>query len=189
MRRGARYAWTMVAGIAVVGATLFLSAPRWLPVEDPQRDCPTLVVLNGDFPFRADEAARLHRADPRREVWLTEDPSSSDRTGDAGTRSNARRLVQLGVPDASIRVLPGRARGTRAELEIIAAELARRGFGCAMAITSPLHTRRVKITWQRDVGSSPRLVVRHAPDGNYVGWDTVARELGGTVKALAGFAP
>jgi hypothetical protein len=179
----------VVAGIAVVPAALFLSAPRWLPVEDPPGDCPALVVLNGAFPFRAEEAAWLHRADRRREVWLTEDPSSSDETGDGGTRSNARRLRQFGVPEASIRVVPGQARGTRAELQVVAAELTRRGFGCAMAITSPLHTRRVKITWRRYVGSAPRLLVRHTRDGNFIGWNKMAWELGGTVKALAGFAP
>jgi uncharacterized SAM-binding protein YcdF (DUF218 family) len=189
MRRRRHYAFIVAIGLVAGGSALFLAAPRWLSVEDPLRDCPTIVVLNGDTPSRAEEGARLHHAGGGREVWLTDDPLSGDRQGDAGTRGNARRLVELGVPPGSIHVVPGTARGTRAELEAVAAELGRRRFDCAVIVTSPLHTRRVKITWQRHVGSSPQLVVRPSSGGNYVGWGKVRKELAGSLMALAGFAP
>ena len=132
---------TLVVAILVVaaGAAVWLGAPRWVSIEDPLRDCPTVVVLNGDFPFRADEGARLHRAGRAREVWLTDDPSSADQHGDAGTRSNARRLVERGVPAPSIHVVRGAARGTRAELLAVAEELRRRRFDCAVLVTSAVH--------------------------------------------------
>ena len=189
MRRLRPYAFSVSLGIIAGGSALFLAAPRWLSVEDPLRDCPTIVVLNGDTPSRAEEVARLHHAGGGREVWLTDDPLSGDRQGDAGTRGNARRLVELGVPAGSIHVVPGVARGTRAELQAVAAELGRRRFDCAVIVTSPLHTRRVKITWQRHVGSPRQVVVRQSSGGNYVGWGKVRKELAGSLMALAGFAP
>jgi uncharacterized SAM-binding protein YcdF (DUF218 family) len=188
MHRRFRYALTVAAALVVVGIVLVFTAPRWLPVQDPLRDCHALVVLNGDPPFRVEEAARLYHGSRGREVWLTNDPSSSDQMGDAGTRSNARRLVELGVPSPSILVVPGAARGTQAEVAAVVAELRRRGFGCAIVITSPLHTRRTKMTWQRHVGDSPHLIVRHPSDSNYVGWDNVWRELRGIARLYTGLA-
>src|SRR5687768_6353289 len=104
MRRRRHYAFIVAIGIVAGGTALSLGAPRWLSVQDPLRDCPAIVVLNGDTPSRAEEGARLHHAGGGREVWLTDDPSSGDRQGDAGTRWNARRLVEFGVPAGSIHV-------------------------------------------------------------------------------------
>ena len=180
--------FTLVGGVALVltAFTLGLTAARWLPVQDPLRECPALSVLNGDPPFRADEGARLYQAG--REVWLTSDPASGDAAGDAGTRWNMTHLIERGVPRAAIRVVPGAARGTRAELQAIATELTRRGFDCTIVVTSPLHTRRAKLTWQRYVGSAPRAIVRHPSESNYVGWETVWRELRGIARLWTGFA-
>jgi uncharacterized SAM-binding protein YcdF (DUF218 family) len=187
MRRWSAYAVAVAAAVVVAGMA-FLTAPNWLPVQDPLRECPALVVLNGDPPFRVEEGARLYHEGRGREVWLTDDPASGDQMGDAGTRWNARRLVDLGVPGASIHIVPGAARGTRAELEAIGAELVRRGFDCTIVVTSPLHTRRAKLTWRRYIGTSPHMVVRHPSDSNYVGWDSVWREVRGLARLCTGFA-
>jgi uncharacterized SAM-binding protein YcdF (DUF218 family) len=81
--------------------------------------------------------------------------------------------------------VPGIARGTRSELEAVGVELRRLGMSCAIAVTSPLHVRRVKLTWDRRVGS-PRLIVRPAPGANYVGWGNAARELALSMLVVAG---
>jgi uncharacterized SAM-binding protein YcdF (DUF218 family) len=161
----------------------------WLAIEDPVERCPAIVVLNGDQPARVDEAARLHHAGVGREIWLTSDPRSGDASiADAGTRSNAARLLAHGgIAPAAIHMVPGAATGTRAELEAVASELRRRTLFCAVLVTSPLHGRRVKLTWQRIVGASPRAVVRHAPGAGHAGWWAEAKELGGTVLAWIGF--
>jgi uncharacterized SAM-binding protein YcdF (DUF218 family) len=189
MRRRGRVALLIALGAVATATAVVLGAPRWLSIEDPLRPCPAIVVLNGDTPSRVDEGARLHRTNAAAEVWLTDDPASADDHGDAGTRWNARRLVDLGVPPAAIHVVPGAARGTRAELEAVRAELARRRFECAVIVTSPLHTRRVKTTWARHVESSPQAVVRAAPGASYVGWAQVRKELIGSLMAFVGRAP
>jgi uncharacterized SAM-binding protein YcdF (DUF218 family) len=176
-----------VLGVALAGgAATWAYAPRWLAIQDQLIACPAIVVLNGDPPARANEAARLYHAGVGSEIWLTSDPLSSDVRGDAGTRWNAAHLAMSGVPGSAIRLVPGVARGTRAELRTIAAEMTRRGLACTIAVTSPLHARRVKLTWQRRVGPSPMLVVRHAAEANYIGWRKVARELAGTLGVLVG---
>ena len=187
--RGALFAALVVAvflgtsGIAGAGAL-----EKWLAVEDPVEPCSVVAVLNGDPPARVDEAARLYHMGVGRQIWLTSDPrSGGSDAGDAGTAWNlARLLAHGGIPRAAIELVPGAASGTRAELEAIAAELRRRTLTCAVVVTSPLHARRVKATWQRVAGTSPRAVVRHAPDASYRGWIVELKELGGTVLAWTG---
>jgi uncharacterized SAM-binding protein YcdF (DUF218 family) len=179
----------LVATVLVLALASSASAGAigdWLAVEDPLDRCPALVVLNGEHPGRADEAVRLYRAGFGREVWLTDDPRSSDATGDAGTRSNRRHLVAHGVPDAAIYVVPGAASGTRAELAIVAAELRRRAAPCAILITSSLHLRRVRATWQRVAGETPRAIVRKTSSDDYSGWRKEVAELALTLLAVIG---
>ncbi len=142
-----------------------------------------MVILNGDQPARALEAARLYRAGVAPEVWLTSDPRSARAGEDAGTRSNVARLTANGVPRAAIHFVPGAATSTRAELEAIAAELRRGRVPCAILVTSGVHGRRVRITWDRVVGDSPRALVRRAPGGGYAGWRADLKELAGIVAA------
>ena len=160
---------------------------EWLARPDPLQPCPTLVVLNGEHPARADEAARLYHAGTGREIWLTDDPGSADHVSDVGTRSNHAHLVARGVPAAAITVVPGVARGTRAELAVIAAALRQRALSCAVLITSPLHVRRVRVTWRGVADDSPRAIVHGAPGGTYgAGWAGEAKELALTFFAWIG---
>ena len=173
----------------IAAGAVAVTAWRW-PVEDPLHGCPAIIVLNGDQPARVNEAARLLRLGVGREVWFTDDPASHGRQAvDAGTRSNLQRLLDRGVPEASIRIVPGSARRTREELRLIAAELTRRRVECAVAVTSPIHTRRVRLLWKRDVGPAPVLLVRGAPDAGYTGTLATLREMIATLAVATGTAP
>jgi uncharacterized SAM-binding protein YcdF (DUF218 family) len=174
-----------IAGVLTAGAAGAV-AFWWLGAQDRLEPCPVLVVLNGDHPARANEAARLYHAGLAPEIWLTEDPRSGDDRGDVGTRSNAADLVDAGVPRDAIRVIPGAAIGTGAELIAVAAALRRAALPCAVAVTSPLHGPRVKVLWWSRVGSAPRLIVRHAPHAGQAGWPAALRELGLMVVAPVG---
>ena len=178
----------MVALVAAIVLIVASSASAsvvtdWLAAENPLERCPTLVVLNGEHPGRADEAARLYRAGYGREVWLTDDPKSSAADGDAGTHSNRTYLLAHGVPGAAIRVVPGAATSTRAELEAVGSELRRRGGACVLIVTSPLHVRRVRVTWRRVIGEAPRAIVRGATATEY---RATPKELALTFFALIG---
>jgi hypothetical protein len=169
----------------VVAVAAWFGAPAWLTYEDALARCPVVVALNGDPFARADTAALLYHEGFANEVWLTDDPKSSDAQGDAGSASNTRRLLALSVPEQVIRRVPGAAVNTRAEMELIGVELRRRRLACGIAVTSPLHGRRVRLTWDRHV-KSPALVVRYAAGANYVERAKVLRELGASMAVIAG---
>jgi uncharacterized SAM-binding protein YcdF (DUF218 family) len=188
MRRGGqRLVFFALGGLAVLAigsVTLFAVLAR----DDAVPLCPTLVVLNGDVPARADEAARLYRVNGDGEVWLTNDPQSADARGDLGTLANRKRLVAHGVPADAIRIVPGEATGTRVELSLVAQELRRRQRECAVVITSPLHGPRVRVTWRWRIGAAPRLIVRQAPNAAYAGWRTAVSEITFTMLAVVGIS-
>lgn len=171
---------------AAIPAVGVLGVASWLVLPDSLAPCPALVILNGDFPARVDEASRLYHAGVAREVWLTNDPQSADSRGDAGTASNIERLTATGVPATAIRIVPGEALGTRRELVAVGVELRRRALPCAIVVTSPAHGARVKVTWWKLVGATPGLLVRHAPGGTYTGWRVIGREAVFTVATLLG---
>jgi hypothetical protein len=181
-RRLARVAALLGGLLAALAA-----ASAWLAAEDAVERCPAIAVLNGDHPARVDEAVRLRNDDARVVMWLTSDPHSAGaETADAGTASNVRRLRARGISPDGVVVLPGEARGTRAELEILRVEALRREFPCVVVVTSPWHGPRVKATWLRMDAPRPRLIVRHAPAAGYGGWWSAAVEIAGTAAALTG---
>lgn len=169
----------MVTG-TVVGVTRVAS-------EDPLAPCDTLVVLNGHHPVRVDEGLGLYRDGIGREIWLTSDPKSSDERGDRGTRSNRERLLAAGVADDVIRLVPGAASSTRAELALVVAELRRRARSCAVVVTSSIHGPRVRVTWRRLAGSAPRAIVRTANDASAFNARSRWAERGATLLAWLGF--
>ena len=174
-------------GLGAIALVVFLAWLAWLGLEDPVEPCPVAVVLNGDHPGRADEAAALYRRGVPKHIWLTNDPRSGGGTeADAGTTSNMQRLVSQGVPADAIRVLEGAASGTRAELALVRSAAERDHLACVIAVTSAPHAARVKVSWWRSGPATPRLVVRHARDAGYAGWRTYAKELGLTLGTLVG---
>src|SRR5437762_2107529 len=115
MLLSARGALVLVLAVALLGIAAYVAVPWWLTPEDRAERCAAVVVLNGDAPWRADEAARLYQAGAAPEIWLTIDPRSGPMGSDTGTTSNIRQLVARSVPRDVIRVLPGTAVGTRAQ--------------------------------------------------------------------------
>ena len=174
MRRTLRLLpWVGVAALSV----LFVGS-LWLQREDALVRCAAVAVLNGDQPARADTAARIALSGHADEVWLTNDPrSGTARSTDAGTASNARRLVGHGIAPAAIRVLDGAADGSRAELRIIRDHAQRHSVPCTIVVTSPAHAARVRTLWGRIPAPKPAIVIRHARDPGYTGPAVRAREL------------
>ena len=176
-----------VLGLAAVAVLAFLAWLAWLGLEDPVGPCPVAVVINGDYPGRADEAAALYAQGVPQQIWLTNDPRSGGGTeADAGTTSNARRLTSRGVPARAIRVIEGAATGTLAELALVRAAAERDRVACVIVITSAPHTARVRVSWWRSGRAGPRLVVRHAREAQYAGWRAQAVEIGLTLGVLVG---
>jgi len=190
----------LVAAIALLGMSRI---GYWLIVADPLERAAAIVVLSGDMPFRAIEAAALYGEKWAPEIWLTRE---SRPMLDAELKRlrihhlhedeySRQVLTRSGVPDAAIRLLDGEIINTVDEIDLIRAELARRHANVVIIVTSKVHTRRVRATWHALVEQPLRAIVRPAPD-RYDGarwWRntydalSVSREVFGLMNVWAGF--
>lgn len=193
-------ALALVAG-AVWGAR---QVGAWLVVEDPLVRARAAVVLGGEVPFRAMEAASLFRQGWAYEVWLTRTPQGRELAalqslgiqipGDESY--NQMILERLGVPPAAIRILEPPTENTAAEVQVVAAELRGAGGGAVILVTSKPHSRRVRTTWHALVGDVAPGIVRYATADPYdpAHWWrrtrdalAVSREVFGLLNVWAGF--
>ena len=205
-----RVGWRLAGGLvlAVALAALGILGVRglgqWLIVSDALVPARAIVVLGGNSPFRAMEAAAIYREGWAPEVWLTRTRANAAslallRLGmTPATEDGLNRMVlgRLEVPVHAIRLLAGDVGNTADELRLVAAEL-RSGRGSAVIIvTSKPHTRRVRAIWRTVAGDRPAAIVRYASADPFHAdrwWrytaDTldVSREIFGLLNVWAGF--
>jgi uncharacterized SAM-binding protein YcdF (DUF218 family) len=191
-----------LAGIVLSGAVVFLLyLGRWLVVEDTLEKAQAIVVLSGRMPLRAVEAAKLYREGYAPKVWLThsaEPAATLEAMGISFTGEdvyNAQVLMHEGVPADSIRVLQPLIINTADELAAVSTALAEEKSGTVIIVTSKVHTRRVRILWNRLAAGRGRALVRAASDDPFDPrrwWRTtgdaldVVREFLGILNAWAG---
>ena len=172
--------WWAVASLVTCATLAYWLTPpylTWLEADQPLRDAPVVVVLNGENQ-RADEAAAIFSRVRAQEIWLTNDPRSGSATvADAGTSDNRTRLMRHGIAPEVVRVLSSSASGTKAELRHIGQELSARGFGHAILVTSKLHGRRTRTLWRCVVGERPAAIIHSSTKTDYVGAAVVRSEL------------
>jgi uncharacterized SAM-binding protein YcdF (DUF218 family) len=188
----------LLAGISIV---IFRGLGNWLTREDPLKPADVLVVLSGGMPSRADEAARLYRMGYAPEVWVSRPPSAAAELAARGITYlgeeayNREVLIHGGVPPERIFVFPEMVSDTEEEIEEIARRLRAERRHSAIIVTSPEHTRRVRVLWRRLAGDDLNAVVRAAPEDPFdaAHWwrntrDTfaVTRELMGLANAWSG---
>lgn len=148
---------------------------QWLVIADLLEPAGAIVVLSGHVPFRAMEAAVLHREGWAPEVWLTQgegtmEEEALDRLGIRAIREhiyNWKVLERLGVAPSAIRLLPDKIANTADEVKVAARELRRIGGDRIILVTSKPHTRRVRSSWHFLVGKTPRVVVRYSRYDQY----------------------
>jgi uncharacterized SAM-binding protein YcdF (DUF218 family) len=150
------------------------------------------------------EAAEIYRQGWAPEVWLTRPLEVSSETAfrqlgiELPTEEvyNQRALEQLGVPASAIRVLQRRAQNTVQEVRLVADELKQRGGRQVILVTSKVHSRRVRATWQALIGGAPVGLVRYTTAEPYDphGWwrhtddaSAVAHEVVGLLNVWVGF--
>lgn len=202
---------TLIAVLAVLLLTVLLwRAPAilgcWLVVADPLEPARAIVVLTGHLPFRAMEAALLYREGWAPEVWLT--VANGDSAEDIALARLGLRIVpeheytrlvltRLGVQPGAIRELEEEIRNTADEMRVVARELVSVGADRVIIITSKVHTRRVKLTWQALAPENYRSIVRYAREDPYRpndwwqhtgGIQGVVHEAMGLINLWAGFA-
>jgi len=188
--------------VAIAGMWAFRSAGRWLIVEDGLEPAKAIVVLSGRMPQRAIEAAELYRQGYAAEVWVMR-PSGPGRTLEqmvipfVGEEFYSQKvLLARGLPSDAIRVLEKETQNTKDEVRLIVEELKRVGGEKVIVVTSRAHTRRVRATWKRVAGESPRVIVRGTRGDGFDAehwWRStsdaldVVREVLGLANVWAGF--
>ena len=178
--RGLVVAALVLVALAVVahGPALRLIG-RALVVEDPIAKADAIVVVAGGTPSREDAAAALFREGLASNVVLS-NPFTPDRVRDLITmgvrrfdyQGEARVVLEhRGVPAEAIVALPQSVKTTEAELKVVG-ELARsRGWRRVILVTSPQHSRRVKLAWSRQAPADIQSIVRVAQDDEFLDGD------------------
>ena len=201
-----RWVFGMVSGLTLlifIAGGLIRGAGSWLILSDPLRPSTAIVVVAGEKPCRAIEAAAIYRQGWAPEVWVMNDydldlEQALLRIGLHSVNvenQSVAVLKKLGVPPQSIHLLePGR--NSQEEIGIIARELVRSGGTRVILVTSPPHTRREKAIWRAEVGESAEMIVRYAalaPFDAEHWWrnnddaNAVQHELFGLLNVWAGF--
>ncbi len=190
------------AGVVLLGAVVvFLCIGRWLVVEDPLEKAQAIVVLSGRMPLRTIEAAKLYREGYAPKVWLTHSTEPGATLQAMGIPYHgedfytSQVLMHEGVPKGDIRLLEPAIINTADELAAASAALAAEKGATLIIVTSKVHTRRVRILWNRLATSRGRAIIRAASDDPFEPrrwWHTtsdaldVVREFLGILNAWAG---
>jgi uncharacterized SAM-binding protein YcdF (DUF218 family) len=201
-RTGRWIALTIFILFLAAAAFVFLRVGQWLVVEDPLAPADVIVVLSGEMPERAIEAAELYRQGMASEVWISQPESPAAELAKLNINYlgedfySQKVLLALGVPADSIRILDQPAANTEAEVDEIANDLRADGKTSVIIVTSKPHTRRVRAIWRRRAGQDLWLIVRY-PDSDPFDaahwWRhtrdalSVVREVLGLLNAWAGF--
>jgi uncharacterized SAM-binding protein YcdF (DUF218 family) len=187
--------------IAIAGIIAFRGAGKWLVREDPLSHADAIVVLSGSMPARAEEAAKIFQQGYAPEVWLTRPNNVAGELGKmniayTGEETyNREVLIQKGVPPNAVRILPDSIVDTEQEIEEVSRQLREEKKTSAIIVTSPQHTRRVRVLWRRLAQPGQVAVVRAAWEDNFDAdhwWSNtrdafaVTREVLGLMNAWAG---
>lgn len=198
-----------MAVLLLVGTVSALRAPMldllgaFLVIETPLEAAAAIVVLGGGLPFREIEAARIFQAAWAPQIFLV---PGTNHERDQALRTigmaplvdwEVRRdaLVHLGVPAEAIHVAEDSAENTLEEL-CVAAKALKPGRAPVILVTTPFHTRRVRLIWNYVTGGqSPGIVRSTSRDGGARRrwWEerdsiiTVQREYLGLLNLWTGF--
>ncbi len=130
---------------------------RALVVEDALAPSEAIVIVAGGIPTREATAAGLYGRGLAPLVVL-------DYQGEA-------RLVveKHGVPPTAIVALSPPVKTTEAELKLVAETARARGWRRVILVTSPRHSRRVKLVWSREAAGKVEGLVALAKDDEFPG--------------------
>jgi len=189
-------------GIVLLSAVIcLLGIGRWLVAEDPLQKAQAIAVLSGRMPMRAMEAAKLYREGFAPKVWLTHSAEPGAMLKTMGVSYvgediyNVQVLMHEGVPEDAIRLLEPPIINTADELSVVSEALEAGKGTNVIIVTTKVHTRRVRILWNRLAAGRGQAVIRAASDDPFDPrrwWRTtgdaldVVREFLGILNAWAG---
>jgi uncharacterized SAM-binding protein YcdF (DUF218 family) len=171
LRRRSRLVAVLLVGVAALVLALAVAVPRlgaWLVVADPLERSDAIFVLDGRTPSREVEAVALYHRGlaPYIGLSLARDPQRvARRVARMPPPQEAARgiLTTLGVPEGAILLMTKEVTNTEEELAAIAEMAHARGFRRVILVSSPSHTRRIRMMW--DAGHERALPALVHPNG------------------------
>jgi uncharacterized SAM-binding protein YcdF (DUF218 family) len=197
----------LVAGLTAAALAILAAAAlepalrlvgRALVVEDALAPSDAIVIVAGGIPTREAMGAGLYSRGLAPLVVLSNN-FTPDRVRDLialGARhldyqGESRLVVEKhGVPPNAIVALPVPVKTTEAELKLVADTARARGWRRVILVTSPQHSRRVKLVWSREAAGKIEGLVALAEDDDFPGegWWWKRREAEAVLHEYLGLA-
>ena len=156
--------YVLVSLAAALGTARWLGP--WLVVDEPLARSDVIFVTDGKTPQRELEGAALFLEGwaPRVALTLPREPISEDVRRLAGEPAqqehSARILRRRGVPEAAIVRLERMVDNTEQELQADFDYARGQGFRRVIIVSSPYHTRRIRVIWRSRFEAEIPAVVR-----------------------------
>ncbi|HSE93837.1 MAG TPA: YdcF family protein [Methylomirabilota bacterium] len=181
------------AALALAAITGVCALGRYLVVADTLQPSDAIIVLDGRTPARELEAAALYHQGlaPRVVVARARDPYEVARAlaGEPNPQVRALRvLTRLKVPRTAIEALDRVVENTTDELAADFEHARSRGFGRVILVTSPAHTRRVRVIWNARYQAAVPALVHPTPYDPFDtrGWWRSRRSIEYALHEIAG---
>ena len=149
----------------------------YLVLEDPLERAPAIVVLAGEIPFRAMEAAELYKDGWAPKIILTwgkrdEAYYALQSLGIKPLDYNREILLRLGIPSNAVLLLEDEVENTVQELGAIIGLLRANRWSRVIIVTSKSHSRRSAAIWNYLTRENPKAIIRWAKRDPFVvdGW-------------------
>lgn len=171
---------------------------RALVVEDALAPADAVVIMAGGIPTREAAGAELYRKGLAPLVVLSND-FTPDRVRDLialGARhldyqGEARFVLEkYGIPRAAIVLLSVPIKTTEGELRVVADTARTRGWRRVILVTSPKHSRRVKLVWTRESAGNIEGLIALATESDFSadGWWLKRRQAEAVLHEYLGLA-
>jgi len=163
----------LLAGVALLvafaHAPLLRAVASFLTVEDPLTPASTILVLGGGTPFREMEAAKLYRAGWASQVIMIRDSGTDEAIALTKLGVKVQEpweisrdvFIRLGVPREALRLVYFETGGTLEELKRLYDTLEEKNSP-VIIVTSKVHTRRSRLTWNYVTQGRSLPIVRAA---------------------------
>ncbi len=152
----------LLLGVLLVGGPILGAFGRWLVFEKTDfQQVDEIVVLEGSLPDRALQGAELFKQHRGRRIVLVREKRHEDlRQMDSlgihipdNWDTNREILIKMGVPEASIEVVPGDVDSTWEEAVAFSRHAHAQRIKSAAVVTCPFHTRRAYLNFSKACGA------------------------------------
>jgi uncharacterized SAM-binding protein YcdF (DUF218 family) len=160
-----RIVYPLIFAIIIISVALYLGskygAEYLIYVKKPSRVDSIYVFCGGlnEYLWRMEAAADAFKQFNAKEILLTDDRNIGPWIPDLQNnltfvQRGKRKLIQLGIPEEKILILPGIVRGTIWEARILKKYFLTHPTHSLLIVTSPFHLRRAYWSVRKSLGST-----------------------------------